>query len=288
MIVDAINKITQLARAAADRPLNKMPGDNANRLYWQDDQGNVHYVYPERGPREITGVTLPELVQFAIEPAYCKHPDPVVRWGDPTKCGEAVAGLEITPADRLLTYTPYSAVLTLDVEAPDEFVRWDTRATSEMDIVTEWYEQGPEGKEFTVEESVNLFDTYLRETLPDVSFLKKIGQLKVASEESAEASHEATSSMVGGIKKANVSSPMPDAEIVLNIKVQEDPLLPRLPLRCYVRANMMTRRWLIMPVPSSYAKLVTQAAKEVRDMLIPAIDAGVPCVRSNKRITRVH
>ncbi len=240
MIAEGLQKIVDLVKQAQQHPIQQLKGDKPGRFYRQLDDGTPEFFEVEPGDRCVHGVTLPELVRNAGSPYSSKD-----------------------TGDGIITYGPRYAMLAFDHLDGRSTMMWKADYSREYQVFFDWYNAGQDGILLSVDEAVQLFDTFLRPCMPSVDWLTQISLLKVQSEEAAEASRTAISSMAGGLVKSEVTSPMPDGEVEFKVRIINDTSFPRIPLKCYVRADMVSRRWMFMPIDDSWHAMHERQHEEV-------------------------
>jgi len=257
MIAEGIDKLLGLFKQAHEHPVLQLKGDRPGRFYRQDADGELHFFEVEPGDRIIAGASLADIVRNATTP-YLDNAQLV---------------------DGLITYGVNYATLYFDQDNGRELMKWQANESRELAVFREWFEAGEDGITLTVDEAVQLFDTFLRPCIPGPDWLKQISLLKIQSETASEAARDATSSMAGGLVKSQVTSPMPQGEVEFKVRLIDDPDFPRIPLRCYVRADLNYRKWLFMPIDDSWHAMLKKQAEEVASRLAPAKEYVTDIVR---------
>lgn len=259
MIAEAISKLQELYNKGRDFQVDKLPGDRPGRFFIMDDDGNPHFHEVEAPDRIGFGSTLEDIVRNASSP-----------YGKGQRTEESV-----------IFYDGFNAVLLFDHERKNNLLKWSAPPSRELKLFGSWYEKGADGMALSVDDAVQLFDTFLRPCIPSPEWLKQISSLKVISETASEAARDATSSMAGGLVKSEVTSPMPDGEVEFRVRAVQDPTFPRIPLKCYIRADLVSRQWVFTVQDDSWFALHEAQAKAVADRLSPAREYVTDIIRGD-------
>ena len=263
MISEAIDKLLKLFEKGQEHKIQRLPGDKIGRFFTQDVSGKPEFFKAEPGDKVACDVSLADIIRNAKTPHDARYKN----------------------TDNLIVYTMNSAKLIFDhIKGESEMV-WSCTISRELEIFEDWMLSASNGAavRLSVQEAVQLFDTTLRGAMPSVDWLDSINNLEIQHNEQMQAHHDATSSLSGGLVNKHVKSSLPTGEVVFNVRVLDDTTFSRIPLKCYIRADLDNRCWAITPIADSWAEMKDAAAKAVRERLEAANEYVSDIVRGHVR-----
>ena len=262
-IADAINKLQGLIEKGQEFKIQRLPGDKAGRFFTQDAEGKPQFFETEPGDKIIRDASLTDIVRNATTPLDDRYKE----------------------KDSLIVYTMNTAELIYDHVKCDSSIGWIGEMSREYEIFRDWMTNARNGVgvRLSVHEAVQLFDTTLRGAMPSVDWLESINKLEIQHNEQMQAQQDATSSLAGGLVNKQVTSSLPTGEVTFNVRVLADTTFNRIPLKCYIRADLDNRCWSITPIADSWAELIEAQFKAVRDRLEAAEEYVSDIVRGSVR-----
>lgn len=250
MIVEAINRLLRLGDEARKFPVQTLPGDRPGRFFIQDADGKLEFFDREPGDKVIRSASIADLVRNAMEPIDARHME----------------------TDSMIVYGMAGAELFFDLEKGGASMSWQGDLSREFELFRGWRNNAIQGIDgvgirLHVHEAVPLFDTLLRQTIPSPDWIDQISKLEIQQNEQMQAAQDATSSLAGGLVKKEVTTDLPTGEVTFNVRVLTDTSFNRLPLKCYIRADLDNRCWAITPIEDSWYDLIEAQTKAVRTRL---------------------
>lgn len=263
MLVEALTKLQSLIEDARRTTIHKLPGDAPGRRMLIKPDGSIDFVLAEPHPRTLTTDNVDEIPRVALE-----HFDG-----------------EVAKENRMLiVYNASGATLIFDHHNAAETMSFTPRHTFEDAWFSELADHARDGVTFDVAQAVALFDLPLRRTMPDPTFIHSIAKLKRLTEESRQAEHDATSSLVGGITSKKIDDASLPAQTAHKFTVRpfgEEQLSRRLPVEVLIRADLEQMVWRFFVVPDSWTTYREGAAEMIGDRIRAKLgDAPIPVIRA--------
>jgi len=237
MIVEAIEKIVNMAKLTVTPKFTNRPGDPDDVVHLISADGSVHFQESKPGYRFVNLQRIEQLTSMAVA-----HFDK-----------------EVADQERLLiAYNLEQIVLYFDHKSPREGAKVDLYTTNEWDFFDRF---AGSGDTVSVQDLVKTLRLVLHHTGYNEKFLAQIQSLEIINREANTQEAERGRESLGVQVKHEVADVSTLPELMQRFQVRRfsnSDLPDRLPLTCLLDPDVRSRQWFLKPDDDSVSEIYGQ------------------------------